>query len=62
MEKMQVYHKGGVKQVAFWRIGQGPPDLWAHFGVDESGDQSKSAAAEAAAEGDGGASAAVAGT
>jgi spore germination protein len=39
LEKLQLYRSKNIASVSFWRIGQGPPELWSSIGVD-SGNES----------------------
>jgi len=36
MEKLQLYRARNINSVSFWRIGQGPPELW--NGIQNAGD------------------------
>jgi spore germination protein len=47
MEKLQLYRARDIESVSFWRIGQGPPELWSSIDA--------AAHAETSAAGDGGA-------
>ena len=34
LEKLKLYRAKNIASVSFWRIGQGPPELWSSIGVD----------------------------
>ncbi|MGA2974383.1 MAG: glycosyl hydrolase family 18 protein [Spirochaetia bacterium] len=34
MEKLQLYRSKNIASVSFWRIGQGPSELWSSIGLD----------------------------
>ena len=36
LEKLQLYRAKNIASVSFWRIGQGPPELWSALGVDSA--------------------------
>ncbi len=36
LEKLKLYQAKNVASVSFWRIGQGPPELWSAIGVDST--------------------------
>jgi spore germination protein len=44
MEKLELYRERGVSAVSFWRIGQGPPELWS--AIDNKGVGNVSAAVD----------------
>ena len=47
MEKLQLYRARDINSVSFWRIGQGPPQLWSN--IQNAGDGNMSAASDSGA-------------
>jgi spore germination protein len=37
MDKLWLYRSRGIGSVSFWRVGQGPPQLWSSIGRDGTG-------------------------
>jgi spore germination protein YaaH len=48
LEKLRLYRARGIDSVSFWRIGQGPPQLWSS--IDAAATKEGPAAAGSGAE------------
>jgi GH18 family chitinase len=44
MDKLQLYRARDINSVSFWRIGQGPPQLWGN--IENAGSENMSAASD----------------
>ncbi len=49
LDKLGLYQAKGISSVSFWRIGQGPPELWSSIENEDHGTAAEAAAAYAEA-------------